>query len=714
MPECRTQRPARHARSLLTNRLAHGPPPYDNGHVRSAVLVAIAASACAAPPSDAPSELADAAITHIVPAAPISTGHITAFVDVSVATMETDKLVPHQTVIVDDKSITAMGSDVEVPPGATVIDGRGKFLIPGLHDMHVHLDHTRGMLELFVAAGVTTVRNMAGNARTVAMRKLTASGAVLGPTIYTAGPFVDGARPRWEASASVVTAADAERVIADHVAAGYDFVKIYNGLTLPAYDAVAAAAKAHRLRIVGHVPFHVPLQHVLDIGQASIEHLLGYAEAVERDDSPVRRQRTTAGVIKRWMYADPAKMEAVAAETARKGVYNTPTLVTAVAYGDLYRGKTPSDAGDLEDISPDWRARWDPKHSPHHYERAIRHAMEQAHDKAQGNELAMVRELVAAGAPILAGTDTPNPYVVPGLSLHHELALFVAAGLTPYTALRAATIDAGDFLGDAHDGRIAVGAHADLVLLDADPLADIHALDRITGVMVHGRWLAGSDLQQLHDNLVAEYKTPSWESPIDLTAELPGAHVLQYVVDDNGAPVGAYATARRGDTLVERETLEDDTVSTRVTYSGHHARALTLDVDRVEGITHADYRATQHRLLSWLTPATAFELVAPIAREDANAVFDDEADGSAAVPVGAATSFSVETPDVDAPGALERGSLTITRVATHDDTRAYRIRLVLDHVAQVARITLGPDGWPRAFKISSTTRPFVRSWTRRH
>jgi imidazolonepropionase-like amidohydrolase len=682
------------------------------------VAIAVAAeAACAAPPSD-PTQPADAAFTHVLPPEPIYQGHVTAFVDVSVATMENPKLTPHQTVLVDGKVITALGSAsaIEVPPGATVIDGRGKFLIPGLHDMHVHLDHTHGMLELFVAAGVTTVRNMAGSPRTVALKKLTASGAVLGPTIYTAGPFVDGARPRWEASASVVTAADAERVIADHVAAGYDFVKIYNGLTLAAYDAVAAAAKAHGLRIVGHVPFTVPLQHVLDIGQASIEHLFGYAEAVERDDSPVHHQHTTPGTIKRWMYADAAKMEEVAAETARHGTWNTPTLVTAVAYGDLYRGKTPTDAGDLETISPDWRARWDPAHTPRHYERAIRRAMEQAHDKALENELMMVRELVAAGAPLLAGTDTPNPYVVPGASLHHELALFVAAGLSPYSALRAATIDAGDFLGDPHDGRIAIDAHADLVLLDADPFADIHALDQIAGVMVHGRWLAADDLQHLHDQLVAEYRAPAWDEPIDLSGVLPGARVVQYVVADNGAPVGAYAMARRGDAVAERQTLEDDTASTRVTYGGHGARTLTLDVDRAEGVTHADYRAKEHRLIAWLTPATAFELVEPIARADvaqAAKPADDETDGSAAVPAGAATSFSVDTPDVDAPGALERGTLTITRVTTNDDTRAYRLRLVLDHVAQVARITLGGDGLPRAFKIASTTRPVVRTWTRR-
>jgi cytosine/adenosine deaminase-related metal-dependent hydrolase len=662
----------------------------------------------------------DASIVFVEPTPPVYQGHVTAFEDVSVVTMESSAIAPHQTVVVDGNAITAIGSagTVDVPPGATVIDGTGKFLMPGLHDMHVHLDYTRGMLELFVAAGVTTVRNMAGSPRTVALRKLTASGAVLGPTIYTAGPFVDGARPRWEASASVVTAADAARVIDDHVRAGYDFVKIYNGLTPAAYDAVAAAAKLRGLRIAGHVPFRVSLQHALDTGQASIEHLLGYAEAVERDDSPVRRQRTTAGTIKRWMYADPLKMEAVAAETARHATWNTPTLVTAVAYGDLYRGKTPSDAGDLETISPDWRARWDPKHAPRHYERSIRHAMEQAHDKALENELAMVRELVAAGAPILAGTDTPNPYVVPGQSLHHELALFVEAGLSPYSALRAATIDAADFLGDRRDGRIAVGAHADLVMLEADPLADIHALDRIAGVMLHGRWLDETELQKMHDGLVAEYRDPAWDAPIDLSAQMPGASVLQYVVADNGAPVGAYAAARRGDTLVERQTLEDDTTSTRVTYSGHRARTLALDVARAEGTTHADYRSTEHRLLSWLTPATAYELVEPIARADAAQVAtpsDDESDGSAVVPPGAATSFSVDTPDVDAPGALERGTLTITRVATRpeDHTRTYRLRLVLDHVAQVARITLGADGLPREFRIASTTRPVVRTWTRR-
>ncbi|HEX4452617.1 MAG TPA: hypothetical protein VH143_17185, partial [Kofleriaceae bacterium] len=180
--------------------------------MRSALVVAALLPACAGPPAEqAP---ADAAAHVAEPPPPSYQGHVTAFVDIAVATMESAAIAPHQTVLIDGKSITAFGpaAAIEVPAGATVIDGRGKFLIPGLHDMHVHLDHTHGMLELFVAAGVTTVRNMAGSPRTVALKKLTASGAVLGPTIYTTGPFVDGARPRWEASASVVTADDAERV----------------------------------------------------------------------------------------------------------------------------------------------------------------------------------------------------------------------------------------------------------------------------------------------------------------------------------------------------------------------------------------------------------------------------------------------------------------------------------------------------------------------
>lgn len=611
-----------------------------------------------------------------------------AFTDVAVATMDSPTLAQHQTVLVRGDSIVAVGSDVAIPVDATRIDGHGKFLIPGLHDMHVHLDGTRGMLALFVAHGVTTVRNMAGSPRTIALREHVLKGDLLGPKIVTAGPFVDGPRPRWESSDIVATPADAARVVAAQAAAGYDFVKVYNGLSVESYDAVIAAAKAHDLRVIGHVPFAVPLAHALQAGQASVEHLTGYAEAIERDDSPVRRaKRSATTLIQRWLYMDPVKLSDVAALTARSGTWNVPTLVTAAVYDELWRGQTPT-ADDLDTVSPDWRARWDPKHSPKRLAAAVKAVAKKAGDKSLGAELAVVRELVAAGAPLLAGTDTPNPYVVPGASLHQELALFVAAGLTPYNALRTATVDAADFLRDPRAGHIAPGMRADLVLLDADPFADIHALDRISGVMVRGSWLGPDRLKALHAELVERYRDPAWEHPIDLGPGLGESRTVQYVVSDNGAPVGAYAIARIPGGFIEKQTLEDETITARV--RGHH---LDLDVERPDGTTHVEYPAA----LDYLTPASAFALV-----DDSPLAITDK------------STTGVVQPDVDAPRLLRKGSLQIERLpGATDAQRVYRLRLSIDRVAVAARITLDGPGLPSTFKISSTTRPIIRTYTRR-
>ncbi len=656
----------------------------------SALLTASCGSA-SDPPRDAPA-----------PAAPPKPAHrVTAFVDATVVAMDTDQPLLHTTVVVEGASIAKLcTTDCDLPADAQKIDARGKWLIPGLHDMHVHLDGTKGMLALFVMNGVTTVRNMAGSPRTILLRDRIARGDLFGPTIYTAGPFVDGERPRWEASASVATAADAERVIADHLAAHYDFVKIYNGLSIAAFDAVAAAAKAHALRIVGHVPFKVPLAHALELGEASVEHLSGFAEAVERATSPVRHQRGSSAIIKRWMFADPDKITQVVADVVKHHTYNTPTLVTAAAYGELYRGHLPEGASsDLEDVSPDWRARWDPKKSPKHYDRSIVKAMGEAHDKALATEGLIVKELADAGGLLMAGTDTPNPYVVPGPSLHQELGMLAAAGLSPYAALRTATAVPADFLGDPHDGRIAIGAHADLVLLDADPLADIHNVDKIAGVMLRGKWLAPKDLKAMREALVEKYKAPSWEAPVNLGPEAAGWPTVQYVVSDNGSPVGAYAMATRAGSIIEREELEDEVASIKSLPSEHHARTITLDVERPEGTTHATFSRTDRSLVGWFSPATAMALVAPVV---------------ARLAIGDKTTLGIDTPNGDAPGTLERGSVTIERLPGTDTELEFRLRLVLDHVAQVGHLTFQEGSVvARSFKVSSTTRPVFRTWKRR-
>jgi hypothetical protein len=619
-----------------------------------------------------------------------------AFVHANVIAMDTTDELHDVTVLVEGGTIVAVGQ-LAAPDRARVVDARGKWLIPGLADMHVHLDGTRGMLALFIAAGVTTVRNMAGSPKIVAVRERVARGDVLGPRIYTAGPFVDGPRPRWEASDVVARPEDAEQVVAAQAAAGYDFIKIYNGLSRESYDAVAKAARAHHLPIAGHVPFAVPLAHALATEQASIEHLTGFLEAIERPDSPVRGSHTLSRSIEGWLYTDSRRVANVAAEAARHGVWSCPTLITSVAYGELWRGRIPV-TGALDAVSPDWLARWDPKHSPRHPLGELRRATEQVGDRELAAELAVVRELAASGAPLLAGTDTPNPYVVPGASLHQELSLLAAAGLSPYAALRAATIDAADFLGDSRAGRIAVGARADLVLLDADPLVDLGALDRIAGVAVAGRWLAADDLRALHDELVAEYRAPAWLRPVDLP-DAEAARAIHYTVSDNSAAVGAYAMARAAGAVIERQTLEDETITARATYGGRRLRTLAVDVERVAGSHHAEHaqpRPDAPRLIGWITPASALALV----------------DGLVLAPDGR-IAFEVIQPDRDAPDQLRHGDLSIRRVddgSTH--IRTYRMRLTVEHGTWTARLVLDPDGLVHRLEISDTARPVVRTWSR--
>jgi hypothetical protein len=201
--------------------------------------------------------------------------------------------------------------------------------------------------------------------------------------------------------------------------------------------------------------------------------------------------------------------------------------------------------------------------------------------------------------------------------------------------------------------------------------------------MVHGSWLSPERLKTLHQELVDKYRTPAWEAPIDLSEP----RTLQYQITDNGAVVGAYAIARQIGGWTEKQTLEDETITAHV-----HGHALTLDVERPEGTVHAEHA----NALDYLTPASAYALVdnLPIA-------------------VGEKTTLAVNQPDGDAPKVLRRGTLMIERLPpTKDTERIYRLRLAIDRVAVAARITLEGEGLPYSFKISSTTRPVLRTYTR--
>ncbi len=427
-----------------------------------------------------------------------------AVVDVTVVPMDHDGTFAHQTVIVRDGKITVLGpvDTTRVPEGAQRIDGTGKFLMPGLADMHVHTYDPR-QLALFASMGVTTIRVMWGAPGALGTRDAIKAGEWrLAPSIYTAGPIVDGDPPTWPGGLGVTTPAGAaDEVIAQH-RAGYDFVKVYSKLPADAYAAIVAAAAKSGMPVIGHVPKAVGLRGALDANQRSIEHLDGYAAAVERADSPVRDTTDFKQRMSAFKYSDPAKLADAISRTKAAGTWNCPTLVVLDRVASLDHPDTKR---------PEYRfvpsssiASWDPSQD-------FRFRSTTADDYAtmRANHAwarTLVKQLSDAGAGILAGTDVGNPWLVPGFSLHQELEELVAAKLSPYQALRAATLAPAQFLhAETEVGTIAVGRRADLVLVDGNPLVDITNTARIAGVMLRGRWLPAAELAAAREAVAEIY-----------------------------------------------------------------------------------------------------------------------------------------------------------------------------------------------------------------
>src|SRR5689334_9675120 len=255
--------------------------------------------------------------------------------DVTVVPMSQGGELAHRSVVVRGDRIVAVApsAGLTVPAGVTRIDGRGKWLMPGLTDMHVHV-FGDDQLAMFVAAGVTTIRNMYGSDQHVVWRDKIARGELLGPTIVTAGPLIDGDPPIWPGSTVLVNPSDAEKVVTDQKAAGYDFLKPYSKLSKPAYEALAAAARRHGMILAGHVPEAVGLDGVLAAGQRSIEHLDGYLAALVPDGValPDNRMARLRAVLAKL---DTARLPGVVSRTLAAGTWNCPTLVVLDRFGAL-------------------------------------------------------------------------------------------------------------------------------------------------------------------------------------------------------------------------------------------------------------------------------------------------------------------------------------------------------------------------------------------
>ena len=407
-----------------------------------------------------------------------------AFVDVNVVTMDSERVLPRQTVLTQGDRIVQVGprARVKVPGDAVVVQGAGKYLMPGLAEMHGHVppptapaEFLDAVLFLYVANGVTTVRGMLGAPGQLELREKANRGAILAPTLYLAGPSYSGN--------SINSPAEAEQKAREQKAAGWDLLKVHPGLTRDEYDAMARTARDLGIRFAGHVPAEAGLLHALEMGQETIDHLDGYIEYLEGAKGPVPQE----------------KLAEVARQTKAAGAWVVPTMAL---------WETLLGVADLETLRSYPELKYMPKQQVDTWVKGYQQRISSPKfNKAEGTHAAanrkrLLKALHDGGVGILFGTDAPQVFSVPGFSIHREMRLMAEAGMTPYEILRSGTRTIGEYFKSKDTfGAIAVNQRADLILLDADPLKDVAHVARRSGVMVRGRWLPEREIQERLEKL---------------------------------------------------------------------------------------------------------------------------------------------------------------------------------------------------------------------
>lgn len=440
---------------------------------------------------------------------------VVAFTNVNVVPLDRERVATDQTVVVRWDRIVAFGpsASTAVPAGATRIDGRGKYLMPGLAEMHAHVvggnnpNHeqlNRDILFLYVANGITSIRAMLGAPNQLPLREQLRTGAVLGPTMYVSAPSLNGnSAPNPDTAAKLVRA---------HKAAGYDFLKIHPGLSLESYDAIARTAKEVGITWAGHVPAAVGLQHALAVGQSGIDHLDGMLEAATPDAVRARLRSGENVPFAEFVNSiDPSRFASIAGDVKAAQSWQVPTiLVWENLYSQAETGEQMVERSEMKYVSRQARQAYVTQKG-----NMVRQMSGQgitADLAARYLELRRraLKALADADAPLLMGTDSPQLFMVPGFALHREAAIIAAAGVSPYRIYESGARNVARYVAEVlgQDGRfgtVAVGNRADLVLLDANPLESVANLTRRAGVMVRGRWVSSQEIDAGLARLAEKY-----------------------------------------------------------------------------------------------------------------------------------------------------------------------------------------------------------------
>jgi hypothetical protein len=423
-----------------------------------------------------------------------------AFVNVAVVPMDRERILTGQTVVVRGGRIAEIGAatSVRVPGDAVRIDGANKYLMPGLTDAHFHVqanEDDRQLLQVLVANGVTSIFNLHGTPALLDLRARVARGSVLGPTIYTSGPYISDA-PSWQPDADEV-----ERLVVAQKRAGYDLIKTHGDFSREAFGRLMAVSRREGIKVIGHAPRNLGVGPLFEERLDALAHAEEFLYAFFFFDAPPGLAEADPETRRRFLENAEKRVPELAASTRKAGTWVVPNLVAfamIVAQGkDLASVLARPETRYVPPrVAADWqpgRNRYDRKYPP-----------EMAEHMTWRLSLleTLTGALRRAGVPMMAGTDAPIPGVVPGFSLHDELKLLVGAGLSPFEALRTATANPAEFLSRPGEfGTVSVGVRADLLLLEADPLTDVSNAARRAGVMVRGRWLAAAELQAMLDGL---------------------------------------------------------------------------------------------------------------------------------------------------------------------------------------------------------------------
>lgn len=428
--------------------------------------------------------------------------------NITVVDVTTGAELPKRSVLIHNTDIAAIGTHVRAPKAARVINGTGKFLIPGLWDMHVHLWYRENQFPLYLAHGITGVRDMGSNLSWVNQwRDQIKAGKLLGPHIETCGPPVNGtASNDPKLPVLVVHGPNDARTTFDRLDdLEVNFVKVLSGVPRDAYFALIERARKWYVPVAGHVPDAVSLMEAIDARQKSIEHMSGALLACSTHEEKIRnrlllaeeKQDTNAYTELHAEILDTFDTKQADEVFQRMGLFDTrevPTLgmLSRRVFNDP--DKLVADPR-LAYISPEIRKHWpDPRES---VKKIAPRTLEIARAEYR-KERDLLPVMKRAGVKIMAGTDTGDPYTLPGWELHRELQLLVEAGLTPLDALRAATIEPAKFLAaDEVLGWIDAGKTADLVLLDGDPLKDIRNTQKIAAVVLGGKYLPKTQLNAM-------------------------------------------------------------------------------------------------------------------------------------------------------------------------------------------------------------------------